>query len=110
VDRQEGDRLEEAAVSVDTRVTITPEHQARLDGLAAALTDTVKQALLGDPQFIERLLEAQRFQTHEEAMKVRDALRAQLRAWEELHSLPHSFATRAEQRPRTAGGHTKEAA
>ncbi len=95
---------------VDKRGSITPEHQARLDGLAAALTDTVKQAILGDPAFIERLLEAQRYHSYEQAMKVRDALRAQLRAWEELHSLPHSFATRAEQRPRTAGGHTKEAA
>lgn len=36
------------------------------------------------------------------AMRVREAMRAWLRAWEDMHGLPHSFDTRAERANRDA--------
>ena len=42
------------------------------------------------------ILEASQGATPQKAMEVRNALRALLRAWEDLHTLPHSFQTKAE--------------
>lgn len=42
------------------------------------------------------------------AMRVREALLALLRSWEDMHDLPRSVPTRLERAPRTSGGHNKE--
>lgn len=42
------------------------------------------------------LLEATRNAPREQALKFRETLRAQLRAFEDMHGLPHSFQTKAE--------------
>jgi hypothetical protein len=97
VDRQEGARLEEGAVSVvDKRVTIASEHQARLDGLADALTETVMLRLLGEPAFVDRIIEALHFRERAQALRIREELIHLLRAYEEAHDLPRSVPTKRE--------------
>jgi hypothetical protein len=80
--------------ALDRRATITPERQAQLDGLASALTDTVKQAILGDPVFMERLEEALTFRERAGALRIREELIHLLRAFEEAHDLPRSVPTK----------------
>lgn len=100
-----------AVSALDTHRKITPEHQARLDGLADALTDTVRQRLLSDPAFVDRIMDALREQAHLAAMRVREAKLADLRAWEDLHGLPRSIPAKVERRDhadiRPSGGHSK---
>jgi hypothetical protein len=82
--------------AIDRRGSITSEHQARLDGLAAALTETVKQSILGDPVFVERLQEALHFRERAAALRIREELIHLLRAYEEAHDLPRSVPTKRE--------------
>lgn len=42
------------------------------------------------------LLETTRNATRDQALKFRETLRAQLRAFEDMHGLPHSFQAKAE--------------
>jgi hypothetical protein len=42
------------------------------------------------------LLETTRTATRDQALKFRETLRMQLRAFEDMHGLPHSFQTKAE--------------
>lgn len=82
--------------ALDTQRRITPEHQARLDGLADALTETVKQAILGDPVFVDRIIEALHFRERGGALRVREELIHLLRAYEEAHDLPRSVPAKRE--------------
>ena len=42
------------------------------------------------------MLETTREATRDQALKFRETLRMQLRAFEDMHGLPHSFQTKAE--------------
>jgi hypothetical protein len=42
------------------------------------------------------MLETTRTASREQALKFRETMRAQLRAFEDMHGLPHSFQTKAE--------------
>jgi hypothetical protein len=42
------------------------------------------------------MLETTRAASREQALKFRETMRAQLRAFEDMHGLPHSFQTKAE--------------
>lgn len=55
------------------------------------------------------ILEASQGMTPEKAMAVRNALRNLLRAWEDAHTLPHSFQTKVERgdAPPKSGHHNR---
>lgn len=42
------------------------------------------------------MLDATRMATRDAALRFRETLRAQLRAFEDMHNLPHSFQTKTE--------------
>jgi hypothetical protein len=47
------------------------------------------------------MIEATRTATREQALRFRETLRLQLRTFEDMHGLPHSFQTKAELGQRT---------
>lgn len=84
--------------AIDTRARITPEHQAKLDALADALTETVAQRILTDPAFFDRVFERLHHEVgrgrHARAMRVRASLLHLLQTFEELEGLPKTAARR----------------
>ncbi len=81
-------------MTIDRRATIDAGHQARLDALADALTETVMQRLLADPAFLDRIAGVLHHSNRSRRLKQREALLAVLRAFEEAHDLPRSIPTR----------------
>lgn len=75
----------------DRHATISTDQQARLDGIADALTETVTRRILSDPAFVDRLVEALHFRARAPALRIREELIHLLRAYEEAHDLPRAI-------------------
>ena len=53
------------------------------------------------------MLDATSGAKHEQVLKFRETLRAQLRAFEDMHGLPHSFKTKTEMSQRELDEHRR---
>lgn len=80
--------------ALDRRATLTPAHQAKLDGLADALTETVMRRILNDPAFVDSLLERIALLERDKSLRMREAMLRLLRTFERANGLPESIIRR----------------
>ena len=76
--------------ALDRRATIDSGHQARLDALADALTETVYQRILSDPAFVEAVAARVVAEQRQANLTIREGILQLLRAHESAHGLPSS--------------------